>query len=243
MYIFESAGEMQLVGVAHLRRDFPDGLFGFLEQLGGASHAVVQQIFLRAFAHRIPENFAEIAAVQPADSGDVLDGNIILVVLVDEAQRLPHVEIPQPPLAKIAPGGGAGRQLFQKQEPMADEVNGVGVAVVDNVQHFVLQTLSRLPARRSVHRLCAADARRLNAFVGAQAVKFQPGVFPRLLLVGAVGGDLPRHDEKSLPGADVVHLLVGKQFALAGNDIMEQVMVSDMWAVGMAGVGALQPNW
>lgn len=79
VYIFESAGEMQLVGVAHLRRDFPNGLFGFLEQLGGASHAVVQQIFLRALAHRIPENFAEIAAVQPADSGDVLDGNIVLV--------------------------------------------------------------------------------------------------------------------------------------------------------------------
>ena len=59
-------------------------LFG--QQLCRPCHAVVQQEPLRAFAHGIPEHLAEIAAVQSAEGGDILDGNIFAVMLLYERQ-------------------------------------------------------------------------------------------------------------------------------------------------------------
>ena len=59
-----------------------DGKAAFSQQLCRPCHAVVQQEPLRAFAHGIPEHFAEIAAVQSAEGGDVLDGNIFAVMLL-----------------------------------------------------------------------------------------------------------------------------------------------------------------
>ena len=89
IYIFESAGKVKLIGIADHGADGADGADGqaaFGQQLCRPCHAVVQQEPLRAFAHGIPEHLAEIAAVQPAEGGDILDGNIFAVMLLYERQ-------------------------------------------------------------------------------------------------------------------------------------------------------------
>ena len=85
IHIFERTGKVKLIGIADHGADGADGQAAFSQQLCRPCHAVVQQEPLRAFAHGIPEHLAEIAAVQSA-GGDVLDGNIFTVMLLDERQ-------------------------------------------------------------------------------------------------------------------------------------------------------------
>ena len=65
--------------------------------------------------------------------------------------------------------------------------------------YLLLQQLSGFGARRRVHRVLSADACKIQGFVGTQTVKLDPCVFPRLLFIGTVGGDLTGSDQKTLP--------------------------------------------
>ena len=230
---------MQLVCVADHPRDLPDGQAGLFEQLGGPHHPVVQKIGLGAFAHGVPEHLAEIAAVEPADLGDLLDGDVPLVVLVDEGQRLPDVEIPEPVLAAGAAVGGGLGQLVQKQKAVGDQVHRAGAAVVDDVEHLLLQQPARLAVLGGVDRLAGAQPGQIDPLVGPQPVELQPGIFPGVLLVGAVGGDLARHHQKALPGGDGVLGVVGQQHPPPGDDVVEQIVVAGVGPVGVGRGGAL----
>ena len=101
MDVLEGPREVQLIVVADKGRDLADGQPRLLQQLGGAGHPVVQQVGLGAFAHRPAEHLAEIAAVEAADLGDLLDRDIALEVLLDEGQRLLDVKVAQ----AVLPGG------------------------------------------------------------------------------------------------------------------------------------------
>ena len=83
IYVFERTGKVKLIGIAD---HGADGKAAFSQQLCRPCHAVVQQEPLRAFAHGISEHLAEIAAIQSAEGGDILDGNIFAVMLLDERQ-------------------------------------------------------------------------------------------------------------------------------------------------------------
>ena len=115
VYILEGAGKMQLVGIADLGCDLPDGHPRFFKQLGCTGHAVVQQICLRAFSYRIPKYLAEVASVESADGGNLLNGNIPLIIPVNKDQGLLDIEIPQTPLSAFLPVGRGLHQLVQKQ--------------------------------------------------------------------------------------------------------------------------------
>lgn len=65
--------------------------------------------------------------------------------------------------------------------------------------YLLLQQLPGFGARRRVHRVLSADACKVQGFVGTQTVKLDPCVFPRLLFIGTVGGDLTGSDQKTLP--------------------------------------------
>ena len=90
IYVFERTGKVELIGIADHGADGADGKAAFGQQLCCPCHAVVQQEPLWAFAHGISEHLAEIAAVQSAEGGDVLDGNIFAVMLLYEGQSLLH---------------------------------------------------------------------------------------------------------------------------------------------------------
>ena len=87
IYIFERTGKVKLIGIAD---HGADGKAAFSQQLCRPCHAVMQQKPLWTFAHGISEHLAEIAAVQSAEGGDILDGNIFAVMLLYEGQSLLH---------------------------------------------------------------------------------------------------------------------------------------------------------
>ena len=75
-------------------------------------------------------------------------------------------------------------------------------------------------------------------------VKLQPDVFPGVVLVGAVGGDLAGEDQKAFPRPGLVFAgdafrVVAVQLALARDDIVEQVVVAHEGAEGVQGCALL----
>ena len=198
IYIFERTGKVELIGIADHGADGADGKAAFSQQLCRPCHAVVQQEPLWAFAHGISEHLAEIATVQSAEGGDVLDGNIFAVMLLYEGQSLLHIEVPQTAGTLCLMGGRGLYKLIQKQKAVADLTHGAVLTVIYQEEHLLLQQLSGFGARRRVHRVLSADACKVHGFVGTQTVKLDPCVFPRLLFIGTVGGDLTGSDQKTL---------------------------------------------
>ena len=70
------------------------------------------------------ENFSEITSIQPAGGGDILYGDIVLEILLDEGEGLLYVEVPQTAsLSGLGRGrGGGADQAVQEQIEMPDQV-------------------------------------------------------------------------------------------------------------------------
>ena len=99
--------------------------------------------------------------------------------------------------------------------------------------YLLLQQLPGFDACGRVHRGLSADACKVQGFVGTQTVKLDPCVFPRLLFIGTVGGDLTGSDQKTMPALDGVFLFVCKQKPFAGDDIVEQIVVAGIGTIGV----------
>lgn len=87
---------MQLVGIANCIGDISDGQPGQLQKLSGLDHTVVEQEFLGGLSQGFLENLPEIAAVQTAGGGDILDGDIVLEILLHIGQGFLDIEVPEP---------------------------------------------------------------------------------------------------------------------------------------------------
>ena len=71
--VLECSGKVHLVGIPHCQPNIPDRKTGQLQQLRRFEHAVIQQEFLWRFPQCFLENFAEISAVQSADTGNIFN--------------------------------------------------------------------------------------------------------------------------------------------------------------------------
>ena len=111
--------------------------------------------------------------------------------------------------------------------------------MVDYVHHLVLQLAARLPALGRVDRLLGGEPRQTQTLADPQAVKLDPDIFPRVGLVGHIGGGLVRQNQKAVSAVDLVHLLIGIQRPPPPNHIVEQIMVPLVGAIGMQRFGAL----
>ena len=93
--VLECSGKVHLVGIPHCQPNIPDRKTGQLQQLRRFEHAVIQQEFLWRFPQCFLENFAEISAVQSADTGNIFNRDLILKVVFNVGQCLVNVEFPQ----------------------------------------------------------------------------------------------------------------------------------------------------
>ena len=84
---------MQRIAVANGICDILDGKLGHLQKLCRLDHPVVDEEFLGCLTQCLTENSAEVTTVKAALCGNVLYRDIVLKVLLDERQRLSHIEI------------------------------------------------------------------------------------------------------------------------------------------------------
>lgn len=85
---------MQLVFVAYGNADFGNRNPAALQKLCGFCHPVLNQKLLRRQTHGFLEQSSEITPVQPTCIGDILNGNIVLVIGIDISDCLFDIEIP-----------------------------------------------------------------------------------------------------------------------------------------------------
>ena len=121
---------------------------------------------------------------------------------------------------------------------MADQPEGRGLRVVGDIQHRVPHLICLRQSLGPIDRLLGAQAGLRQVLRHAQAVKFQPDIFPWLELVGAVSVDLTGQDQEPLPRFQIVAprdplRSVGLQKAPAGNHIVKQVMVAHIGSEGV----------
>ena len=112
IYVLECPGKMQLVRIADHCADGADGESAFGQQLCCTSHAVVQKKSLWVLSHGVPEDLAEIAAVQAAKRSDILDRDILSIVLLDKRKGFLHVEVTQTAWALCLMGSGGLDELI-----------------------------------------------------------------------------------------------------------------------------------
>src|SRR5699024_4972422 len=93
-------------------------------------------------------------------------------------------------------------------------------------------------AARRINGFLPADACKVQAFMRTQTVKLQPGIFPGIVFVGAIGGDLAGYDQEAVSGRNGILLLVGQQYAFSGDDIVEQVVIARMRSIRVRRCGA-----
>ena len=86
---------MQLARIADGIADVLDGQLCQLQKFCRFGHAVLDQEFLRAFAHCVPEDFAEVTSVQIAECRDIFHRDIILKILFDKGGGFLDIEVPQ----------------------------------------------------------------------------------------------------------------------------------------------------
>lgn len=134
----ESPGEMQGIGIAYLDADILDVQPGGFQEVLGFTHAVVHQEGLGRLAHGFPEDLAEVGTVQADAVGNVFNGYFILIVMFNKCQGLLHIKVPELAVIAVPAAAGGGGQLVEEQETLADEKDGVSLAVFHNEQHLLL---------------------------------------------------------------------------------------------------------
>ncbi len=153
VYIFKGSGKVQLVGVAHGISYVSHGQFRELQKFRRFGHAVGDKEFLGGFSHVLMEDFSEIASVQAAGGGDILHGDIVLKVLLNEGKRFFNVKIPQASCL-FRPGRGRGAdQTVQKQVEVPDEMEGRLILVIYHIHHFIFHGLCDIFVPRPLYRL------------------------------------------------------------------------------------------
>lgn len=148
--------------------------------------------------------FSKIASVQPAGSGDVFHGNIILEILFDIGYRFLHIKIPEAVALAVGDRGGRTDKAVDEEVEMPDQVEGRFFLMVDNIEHFRFHRFGNVLITCFVDRLVAADACQVDGFFCPQAVEFQPGVFPGNLMVCDISGNLMGKQHEPLPAFDLV---------------------------------------
>ena len=136
IHILKRSGKMQLVRVAYCISGIRDGQVGEPQQFGGFGHAVGDQEILGRLSHIFMEDLAEIASVQAAGGRDILHGDIVLEVLLDEGNSLFDVEITQAVSSADLRGGSGTYKTVNKEKEVPDQVEGGLVLMVDDIKHF-----------------------------------------------------------------------------------------------------------
>ena len=108
---------------------------------------------------------------------------------------------------------------------------------IDAVQQF----LQRLHVLAPVHRAGIGKRGLLHKFTGKRTVEPHPVVFPGILQIGGVADQLVGLDQKQLPGFQGIGLLAHPVGSLAGYHQMDQIVIPDTRAPGVARGAGLQP--
>lgn len=228
-----------MVKEAHRDGDLRDGEIAAPEQLAGFVDAVFGQIVDGALAHVQHEHPVQMAAGDPHALGHIVDGDVVGVVELDVLDGVQH----------ILAGGGAGVRLggaglLHQSGDEQVEIPHHGGLVLGLHPPGLVDAVQRLahPLRVLcvVHRLLIGKGQLGGELVGTRTVEAHPPVLPGLLLVCGIADQLVGPGKEQIPGHQLPGAAPYLEDALAGHHQVDQIVIPDAGAPGVAGRTALQ---
>ena len=235
----EYPGKVELIEKAHRNGHLSNGQAAGPQQLAGLVDPVFGEVVDGAFAHVAHKDAIEVAAGNPYTPGHIVDGNIVGIVELDVFDGVQHI---------LAGGVGTVGPLLVgllhqvSQEKIEISHHGRLIlhahpAGAENVVHGFVQ---RVRMQGMVDRLLIRKGEHGRQLVGADPVEPHPAVFPGLLGIRRISGQLVGPDKKEVARVELPAGATGLQRSLAGQNQVDQIMVPDAGAPGMAGRAALQ---
>ena len=236
----EDTGKIELIEKADRDGHFGNGQAAVLQQLAGLVDPVFGQVVDGALAHVAHKDAVEVAAGDPDALGHVVDRDIVRVIELDVLDGVQDVLAGRigaagPPLAALLHQGGDEEvEIPHHGRLVLDPQPAGAVDVLHRLEHLVevLGVMDRPFLRKGQQG---------GQPVGADPVEAHPAVFPGLLRVGGISVQLAGRDKKEVAGGQLPGLAPGLKGAPARQHQMDQVMVPDAGAPGVAGGAALQP--
>ena len=196
-----------MIRISHGISDILDREAGGFEKLLRFVHPVGDQKFLGADSHMLPKNFAEVIPMDLARLRDSCNGNIILKILGNIAEYPFQIIGTHAAARRRGPRCGGAHQAVYEHVQVGQQVKGRFRRMMRNIKHGFLQLGGINLFRGAVHRIIDRKPGKHECFLGVHPVKFDPGIFPGVLLIGSIGGDLPGHDQKALVAADMIRMV------------------------------------
>ena len=121
---------------------------------------------------------------------------------------------------------------------MSDQMKGRCIFVFHDVGHFLHHIFTQVFGMGTIERCIWRETGDFQYFSDAQSIKFQPDIFPGMMMVRDVSGDLTRESKESLStlnliGFGIAFGVIGIECSCAGKHIVEQVMVAGSRTEGM----------
>ena len=132
---------MQLVLISHGGSDIRDGERSKFQKLPRLYHAVIHQKLLRGSPHGVAKDLSEIATVDTAYAGNLLDRDIVLKILLDKIDRFLNKLVTHPAAVHRCRSRGGAGEIVQKQMEMSDQVHGGFLGMMDDVVHLLFHQL------------------------------------------------------------------------------------------------------
>ena len=195
---------MQLVRIPNRTADILNRQTGRFQKLRCLVHPVSDQKFLGADAHMLPEDLAQVVPMDLAGLRNPRNGDIILKILCNIAERPFQIIGTHPAGGRRGPGCGGTHQAVHEHVQVGQQVKRRFRGMMRDIQHGFLQLGGINLFRGPIYRIIDRKPGQHERFLCVHAVKFDPGIFPGMLLVCSIGGDLPRHDQEALVAADMV---------------------------------------
>lgn len=198
---------MQLIRIPYRIADILDRQTGRFQKLLCLVHPVSDQKFLGADAHMLPEDLAQVVPMDLAGFRDPCNGDIILKILRNIAERPFQIIGAHPAAGRRGPGRGGAHQAVDEHVQVGQQVKRRFRGMVRDIQHGFLQLGGINLFRGPIYRIVDRKPGQHERLLCVHAVKFDPGIFPGMLLIGGIGGDLPRYDQEALVAADMVRMV------------------------------------
>lgn len=205
----------------------------------GFFHPDIKQMLLGRAPGCFLENAVQIGSADIQAVGELLDADIVFIVQFHVFERFPHAGAPPPFGGKLCL-----RELFGKKEQVFIQRAvhchiGVGAEAACKI-HFVVSNADTVVPVIAEHRMLKQGSTG-KIVLDFDTLKTDPGIHPRVVLIGLVTDQFPRHNQKRVALADGIGFATGAVNALTAGDVMDHIAAPCNRPIAVPGGAFLTP--
>ena len=237
MLLAKGFGKIQAVVETDRIGNGSDGQVGVLQKITSLLHAKIRQIFLGRLADHVLEGSEQVASAQTHIGGNILHGNGVGVIGADVFDTFLHIGVGG--VLCFLPVGALnekGQGRIQASGHFHCVLKLIASGIVD-MKELPLNVFAVFHLKNAGRFL--GEIRRFQNHCGITSRETDPGVFPWFLRIGAVDDLRVRIYQKGVTGGQIVGGAIHLIGALAGDDIVNEIVIPDSGPPVLAGIAVL----